>query len=304
MRPAWILKTETDSMQKPTIAIIGPGRAGSALGRALHAAGYQIAAIYARRPERGQLLATELGARLTKTPEGALDLADLTILAVPDDVIAPLAADLAQAQCNGAGRAVVHLSGAQDRAALAPLKSAGLSTGVFHAVQTFKASPDTVRNIPGTLFGVDADEPLRTTLTTMATDLQGAPFDLRGVDRARYHAAAVFVANYPITLLAEARTLMQEAGVPAPTAQRALLQLLRGTLNNLNGGEPQDALTGPAVRGDAHTIQRHLAVLKDDPDLQQLYRRLADRTVTLALESGRLTQEQADAIRTTLLEAI
>lgn len=291
-------------MQKPTIAIIGPGRAGSALGRALHAAGYPIAAIYARRPERGDLLAKELGARLTKTPEGALDMADLTIMAVPDDVIAPLAADLAQAQCVGAGRALVHLSGAQDRTPLMPLQPAGLRTGVFHALNTFKASPDTVRNIPGTLFGIDADEPLHTTLATMAADLGGEPFNLQGVDRARYHAAAVFVANYPITLLAEARTLMEQAGVPAPTAQRALLQLLRGTLNNLNGGEPQDALTGPAVRGDAHTIQRHLAVLSDDPDLQQLYRRLADRTVTLALESGRLTPAQADALRATLLEAI
>lgn len=291
-------------MQKPTIAIIGPGRAGSALGRALHNAGYPIAAIYARRPERGQLLAAELGARLTRTPEGALDLADLTVLALPDDVIGPLAGDLAGAQCAGAGKAVVHLSGAQDRTPLVPLRQAGLSTGVFHAVQTFKPGADTVRNIPGTLFGIDADEPLASTLHAMVTALGGEPFDLRGVDRARYHAAAVLVATYPITLLAEARTLMEHAGVPAPTAQRALLQLLRGTLNNLNGGEPEDALTGPAVRGDVHTIQRHLAVLNDDPDLQQLYRRLADRTVTLALTSGRLTPAQADALRATLLEAI
>jgi len=122
--------------------------------------------------------------------------------------------------------------------------------------------------------------------------------------RDRYHAAAVFVANYPVTLLAEAKALMERAGVPAATAQRALLQLLRGTLNNLNGGAPQDALTGPAVRGDVQTIERHLNVLKDDPDLQQLYRRLADRTLALAVESGRLTKEQADGLKTTLLEAI
>lgn len=289
-------------MQKPTIAIIGPGRAGSALARALQAAGYSIAAVYARRPERGQLLAAQVGARQTRTPEGAVDLADLTILAVPDDVIAPLAAEIAQAQCAGAGKALVHLSGAQDRTPLLPLRQAGLQTGVFHAVQTFKIGADTVRNLPGTLFGVDADEPLATTLTAMARDLGGEPFNLSGVDRARYHAAAVFVANYPITLLAEGRALMEQAGLPGATAQRALLQLLRGTLNNLNGGEPQDALTGPAVRGDAHTIQRHLAVLNDDPELQQLYRRLADRTVSLALRSGRLTPDQAQALRTTLLE--
>ncbi len=291
-------------MQRPTIAIIGPGRAGSALGRALHGAGYPIAAIFARRPERGQLLAAELSANLTRTPEGALDLADLTILAVPDDVIGSLASDLARAQCAGASKAVVHLSGAQDRTPLEPLRRAGLRTGVFHAVQTFKTGADTVRNIPGTLFGIDADEPLASTLHAMAIALGGEPFNLGGVDRARYHAAAVLVANYPVTLLAEAKALMARAGVPGATAQRALLQLLRGTLNNLNGGAPEEALTGPAVRGDAQTIERHLRVLEDDPALQQLYGRLADRTLALAVKSGRLTQDQADALRATLLEAI
>ena len=291
-------------MQKPTIAIIGPGRAGTALGRALHAANYAIAAIYARRPERGELLAAELGARQTRTPEGAVDLADLTILAVPDGVISALASDLAQAQCAGAGKAVVHLSGAQDQAPLEPLRLAGLQTGVFHAVQTFKTGADTVRNIPGTLFGIDAGERLYPVLETMARDIGGEPFDLRGVDRARYHAAAVFVANYPVTLLAEAKALMEQAGVPGAIAQRALLQLLRGALNNLNGGEPPDAITGPAVRGDAETIERHLRVLGDDPELQQIYRRLADRTLALAIKSGRLTQEQADAVNATLQEAV
>ena len=50
-------------MQKPTIAIIGPGRAGSALGRALHNAGYTIAAIGGRNPDNVRSLAEELGAR-------------------------------------------------------------------------------------------------------------------------------------------------------------------------------------------------------------------------------------------------
>src|SRR2546430_12382024 len=72
-------------MQKPTIAIIGPGRAGSALGRALHQAGYTIAAIGGRNPDNVRNLAEELGARACQTPATTVDLADLTILAVPDD---------------------------------------------------------------------------------------------------------------------------------------------------------------------------------------------------------------------------
>ena len=105
-------------MQKPTIAIIGPGRAGSALGRAFHQAGYTIAAIGGRNPDNVRNLADELGATACQSPATAIDLADLTIVAVPDDVILPLATDMAESLCSAAGKAAVHLSGAQDRSAL------------------------------------------------------------------------------------------------------------------------------------------------------------------------------------------
>ena len=65
-------------MQKPTIAIIGPGRAGSALGRALHRAHYTIAAIGGRNPDNVRNLAEELGAKACQSPATTIDVADLT----------------------------------------------------------------------------------------------------------------------------------------------------------------------------------------------------------------------------------
>src|SRR5947209_11830845 len=100
-------------MQKPTIGVIGPGRAGSALGRALHAAGYTIAAIGGRNPDNIRSLATELNAHACQSPSTVIDVADLTVLAVPDDVIGPLSANMVDGLCSAAGKAAVHLSGAQ-----------------------------------------------------------------------------------------------------------------------------------------------------------------------------------------------
>jgi len=269
-------------MQKPTIAIIGPGRAGSALGRALHTAGYTIAAIGGRNPENVRNLAEELGARACQSPATTLDLADLTIVAVPDDVILPLATDMVESLCSAAGHAAVHLSGAQDRSALRPLAHQGsVRTGVFHPLQTFRRGPEAVVNVAGTYFGIDADAPLREQLTQMARDLQGHPFDLTGVDLALYHAAAVFAANYPVTLLAEAIALAADAGLDAETARRGLTALLAGAVNNLHDLAPADAITGPASRGDEGTIARHLEALKRDPALQRLYQLLAERTKLL-----------------------
>lgn len=270
-------------MQKPTIAIVGPGRAGSALGRALHTAGYAIAAIGGRNPDNVRNLANELGARACQSPATTVDLADLTILAVPDDVIGPLATDMVDTLCSAAGKAAVHLSGAQDRAPLRPLaQRASLRTGVFHPLQTFRRGPHAVQNVAGTYFGIDADAPLREQLVQMATDLQGHPFDLAGVDRALYHAAAVFAANYPITLLAEAIAVAETSGLDAQTARHGLTTLLAGAVNNLRDLLPAEAITGPASRGDLGTIKRHLDALKNDPELQKLYQLLAERTKLLA----------------------
>lgn len=266
-------------MQKPTIAIIGPGRAGSALARAASTAGYTLAAIGGRNPDNVRNLANELGARACQTPAATIDLADLTILAVPDDVILPLATDMVDSLCSSAGKAAVHLSGAQDRTALQPLaKLASLRTGVFHPLQTFRRGPQAVQNVAGTYFGIDADDPLQAQLKQLALDLQGHPFDLAGIDRALYHAAAVFAANYPMTLLAEAIALATDAGLDEATARPGMTTLLAGAVNNLRELAPADAVTGPAARGDEGTIARHLAALKDDPPAQRLYQLLADRT--------------------------
>ena len=269
-------------MQKPTIAIIGPGRAGSALGRALHRAGYRIAAVGGRNPESVRSLAAELGARASNSPAAALDLADLTLMAVPDDVIGQLAGELPGYLCSGAGRALVHLSGAQDRAPLRPLADAGLRTGVFHPLQTFRRGPEAAENVAASYFGIDAEPPLWEQLRALASDIGGNPFDLRGIDRALYHAAAVLAANYPVMLLAEAAGLAVEAGLDGETARQGMTRLLAGAVANLQSTSPAEALTGPAARGDLGTIERHLAALAGDPELQQIYRLLAERAMKLA----------------------
>src|ERR1700720_2593191 len=172
-------------MQKPTIAIIGPGRAGSALGRALHTAGYTIAAVGGRNPDNVRNLAGELGARACQSPATTIDVADLTILAVPDDVILPLATEMVESLCSAAGHPAVHLSGAQDRSALRPLAQQGsVRTGVFHPLQTFRRGPEAVGNVAGTYFGIDADALLRDQLMQLARDLEVHPFELRRIDLA------------------------------------------------------------------------------------------------------------------------
>src|SRR5207245_3055499 len=84
------------TMQKPTIAIIGPGRAGSALGRALHQSGYAIAAIGGRNPDNVRNLAEELGARACQSQATPNAPAELPLLAGPEDANLPVATELVE----------------------------------------------------------------------------------------------------------------------------------------------------------------------------------------------------------------
>ena len=157
-----------------------------------------------------------------------------------------------------------------------------MRVGVFHPLQTFRRGPQGAANVPGTYFGIDAEPPLGHQLEQMASDLRGFPFDLTHVDHALYHAAAVFAANYPTLLLAEAIALAGDAGLEPETARHGMTALLGGAVNNLRDLPPSEAITGPAARGDEGTIRKHLDALRQDPELQRLYRLLADRTKRLA----------------------
>jgi len=106
-------------------------------------------------------------------------------------------------------------------------------------------------------------------------------------DRARYHASAVLVSNYLVTLFAEGLSLLSRYTLDEDGAKQALLSLAEGALENLREARPPQALTGPIARGDAETVAAHLDSLqKLDPELAELYRALGLRTLKLAAARG------------------
>jgi predicted short-subunit dehydrogenase-like oxidoreductase (DUF2520 family) len=106
---------------------------------------------------------------------------------------------------------------------------------------------------------------------------------LSGAAKPAYHAGAVMAANYTVALAGVAERLALEAGVPAETASRIYLPLVRGAAANLERG-PGAALTGPIRRGDTRTVEAHLAALTGDE--RELYRRLGLEALRLARAGG------------------
>lgn len=271
----------------PTLAIIGAGRAGSALAIAAFDAGYRVAAVASRRGEMAARLAGTVGARAVATPLAAVVRADVTLLAVPDGAISTVAASIAASGVALHGRGVAHLGARFGPEIIASLRVTGAEVGVLHPLQAL-AGPDSASLLEGAYFRVDAPGMLGQRLRSLVAALHATPLEIDPGAEALYHAAAVLAGNAPLALLAEATRLLESAGVNAETAHAALAALLEGAAHNARRAGPAAALTGPVARGDQDAIAAHLDALASHPDARELY-----LTLTRAMESLLATQPVA-----------
>ncbi len=274
---------------RPSLAIIGAGRAGSALAIAAQEAGYVVAAVASRRGEVARRLADTVGAEAVPTPLAAVASADLTLLAVPDGAITSVAAAIAVSGVALGGRGVVHLGARFGPGVIASLRTAGADVGVLHPLQAL-AGPESASLLDGAFFRVDATGVLRARLLAFVAALGARPLEVDPVQAPLYHAAAVLAGNAPLALLAEATRLLEAAGVSRADAHQALAALLEGAARNARRGGPAAALTGPVARGDSDAITAHLEALAAYPEARDLYLHL-----TRAMESlvSPATDEQA-----------
>ena len=211
---------------------------------------------------------TAVAARLAERGHRIVDdNPDLALLCVPDAAIAEVAGSIQL------GPWVAHASGATPLAALAPHTR---RFGV-HPLQTivFGRGPEQLDGAWAAVTGEDEEAVLRG--TWLARELNLIPFHIQEEFRALYHAGAATASNYLVTLYRAATRMFEEAGAPP----EALLPLMRRVIDN------DFELTGPLARGDWHTVEAHIAALRQyAPDLEPLYRALA---TALADGEGRKT---------------
>jgi len=279
----------------PKIGFIGAGTVGTALAITLHERGYAVIAVASRSKSSADRLASRVPeCKSFEKKQSVADVAELVFITTPDDVIAQVAAELNWHR----GQSVVHCSGAHSLDILEPARKAGAQAGAFHPLQTFANVAHAIKNLPGSTFGLEAEGELLDTLKGMAQDLDGTWVKLVAGDKVLYHAAAVVACNYLVTLMKMATDLWQTFGVSTPEATRALLPLLRGTINNLENVGLPNCLTGPIARGDMGTIKKHLEALdKSAPALLSAYRELGLQTIPVALGKGKIDRTRAEEMR-------
>ena len=280
------------------LGFIGAGTVGTALAVRLSGKGYPVVAVSSRNQGSAEKLARKIaGCHAFHNNQDVADAAELVFITTPDDAIAPA---VSQVRWH-AGQSIVHCSGADSTDILKTAKNSGALVGVLHPLQTFASVEQAIENMPGSTFALEAEEPLLNTLKDMATALGGNWVELKASDKVAYHAAAVIACNYLVTLVKLATDLWQTFAIPPQQATRALLPLLRGTINNIDTmGIPQ-CLTGPIARGDTGTVKKHLTALhKIAPGLLSTYKELGLQTIPIAMAKGRISRHQAKELQAIL----
>jgi predicted short-subunit dehydrogenase-like oxidoreductase (DUF2520 family) len=266
-----------------TLAIVGAGRVGRALGRRLRELGWNIGAIVAQSEASARRAVRFIGAGSAHAGMPRRIVASTVILiSTPDGAIAEVARDLARVGAEELrGKVVLHTSGAQDAGVLSPVRHCGAAIGSMHPLQTF--SGVSVPSLEGRVFAIEGDVMAVRTARKIARALGGAPLQIDAPDKPLYHAACTLAAGHALVILEAAIQLMMSLGLKRGEAMRALLPMTRQVLQNCERLGPRAAWTGPLARGDYEVVVSHVNALQQySVEYREAYEalnRLAERVL-------------------------
>lgn len=283
-------------MQRHRVAIVGPGRLGTAVALGLARAGHRVvAAVDAGSGSAQQLAERIAGCRVHAEPTAAVRDVELVVVTTGDGAIEEVVTTVALADGWRSHHRVVHCSGALG---LEPLRRAalgGAAVAAVHPAQTVPRGADH-ESLVGAAWAVTAESSARAWAHDLVVDLGGDPFDLSASARVRYHAALTIAANAVGAATAVARDLLLSARVPEPS--RVLAPLIEASVANVLDDGAQ-AITGPVVRGDLGTVEEHLRSLDAElPTIADDYRAL--QSVVLARVRASLDETTATALEALL----
>ncbi len=245
-------------MNHQTISFAGAGRVAGALCRKMYSEGYKIELIVSESQKNGPSLADSCGASWSSElvfPEST----DIIIVSVPDHRLIGV---LEKLKC-GPDTLVAHTTG-----------SIGLDVfpewlknkGVLYPLQTFSINRKVIFNdLPFLL--ESSDEKSSAILENLSRSVGGKVYYVDNEHRKMLHLAAVFACNFTNHML----TAGKEIALKADFEFDVLVPLIEETFLKVMDNGPENSQTGPAMRNDENTIEKHKELLSFSPDLQRIY---------------------------------
>jgi predicted short-subunit dehydrogenase-like oxidoreductase (DUF2520 family) len=244
------------------LVIIGSGNVAAVLGRKFKAAGHDILQVVGRNSSAASALAYEWDTVSTNYQSPINQKADVYLIAVSDDAIDDVIEDL-----KLPNKVVAHTAASVP---MEVLKNVSGHYGVFYPLQSLRKDMRMLPEIP--IYYEGNDETTRKRLAKLAHSISGDRVaEADDDDRLKLHVAAVVVSNFTNHLYALAQEYCKKEGLDF----KQLLPLIEETTNRLKDIPANKTQTGPAARHDKETIQKHLDLLKDHPQLKKVYELLS-----------------------------
>jgi predicted short-subunit dehydrogenase-like oxidoreductase (DUF2520 family) len=215
--------------------------------------------------------------------------ANVVILCVRDSQLDETVDEVAVAARDGRiarGSVILHTSAIAEPAGLTALSAAGFPSGTFHPLVPFSDPDISADMLRKGWIGIDGDVAARNASRRLAGHLGARVLEIPPGRKPAYHAAAVISSNFPVVLASVASHLLHDVGIPDASSYQAVESLMSGALANMKQTLPDDALTGPIMRGDAETVAKHLRALQGHATASDVYRVLSAAAVEIAQRRG------------------
>jgi len=244
------------------IVLIGSGNVATVFGRLLKHAEHEIVQVMGRNATNANELADASGAAWSNDITKLDKDADFYIIAVSDAAVESIAKTIALKD-----KIVVHTSGAVSKEVL---KTVTKNYGVLYPLQSLRKETTYHPVIP--LLIDAANAATQNTIEEIATAISNRIQVANDIQRLKLHIAAVAASNFSNHLFA----LVQEYCKKEAVSFDILLPLIQETANRLNDFDARQVQTGPAIRGDNATIQKHLEMLAPHHQLHEIYKTITE----------------------------
>ena len=239
------------------IIIIGTGNTATVLSKLFKKAGHNIIQVYSRNIQSAKELATLIETNAIDSLEKLNMDADVYLLAVSDSAIIEFGQTL-----KLPGKIIVHCAGAVSKNIL---KNVSSHHGVYYPLQSLKKEVTDFQTIPILIEGSDAHTVC--ILMNLGKSISAHVFEISEQDRMKIHLAAVFVNNFVNHLF----TLSEDYCIKEGIDFNLLKPLIEESVSGLKNNSAVDLQTGPAIRNDQATIEKHLELIAKHPELKEVY---------------------------------
>jgi predicted short-subunit dehydrogenase-like oxidoreductase (DUF2520 family) len=281
------------------IAIIGIGRLGKSLARALCEVGFEVLSLTDRTPNKATRCARTCGESTKYYPlEEIPREVTLIILTVPDGHISEMAKKIATLEIINNKTVIMHTSGSVGAQLLDPLSARTKLLASVHPVQTFSGATDDWKRLFGIYYGLEGNATALTRIKKVFQKLNGHLFKIDAEHKSLYHLGCVFASNYLISVIAAAIKVFEKLGFSEKESIKILEPLIVASADNVRIKGTALSATGPITRGDVGTVAGHLENLKSSsPDLIPSYEALGNILLDLVEKNGNVEENKISELR-------